>query len=99
MVELGTDYTLVRRAQSGDAEALELLLSRQRGRLRKAMLLRGLAEEETDVVIAAVETKIREHLREYRGRAAFTHWVDSIALVMTTHYIRLRDVPELALPA
>ena len=65
---------LVRRAQRGDAGALESLLARVRARLFRWALVQTGDPDDADDVVQTVSLGILRGLRGFDGRSSFTTW-------------------------
>jgi len=66
---------LVRRAQSGDAEAFDRLAARCRDRIYRWALVRTGDADEADDITQTVLVRLSTHLHQYDGRSRFTTWL------------------------
>jgi RNA polymerase sigma-70 factor (ECF subfamily) len=86
-----TDLSLVRRAQSGERGAFDLLMLRYRAKVVKLSMryMRNTADAED----AAQETFIKAYrgLKQFRGECAFYTWLYRIAINSAKNALRVRD--------
>ena len=78
-METPTDMEIVRRVQTGDAEAFSELVNRYSGRIYAPALAIVRAEQRAEDVTQETFIRAYEHLGGFRGASAFGTWLYRIA--------------------
>jgi RNA polymerase sigma-70 factor (ECF subfamily) len=91
-----TDENLLGRAQAGDLDAFEALVDRHRDRAFGVALRITRSEADAAEITQDTFLSAYEHLKNFRGEAAFGSWVHRIAANHALMRIRHRRVAEAA---
>jgi RNA polymerase sigma-70 factor (ECF subfamily) len=91
-----TDESLLSRAQGGDLDAFEALVDRHRERAFGVALRITRSEADAAEITQDTFLSAYEHLKSFRGEAAFGSWVHRIAANHALMRIRHRRVAEAA---
>jgi len=83
-----SDETLVQRSQTGDAEALEQLITKYKDRLYNVVLRMCRNADDAAELTQESFVRIIENLDRFAGRSSFYTWAFRIAVNMTLNFCR-----------
>src|SRR5437870_8689309 len=84
------DQELVRRTQSGDANAFDQLVVKYTPRLYGLVYNMTSNHEDTNDLLQDVFSKAYKAIRGFRGKSSFYTWIHSIAVNMTLNFLKKR---------
>lgn len=91
------EVTLIRHAQSGDAEAFEHLYHRHKGRVYSLCLrMLGNTAEAEDLTQEAFLQLYRK-IHTFRGESAFSTWLHRLAVNVVLMHLRRKVLPQVSL--
>src|SRR5437773_2627642 len=84
------DQELVRRTQSGDANAFDQLVVKYTPRLYGLVYNMTSNHEDTNDLLQDIFSKAYKAIRGFRGKSSFYTWIHSIAVNMTLNFLKKR---------
>jgi RNA polymerase sigma-70 factor (ECF subfamily) len=84
------DEALVRRAQTGDTSAFDILVERYKERLYATVYHMTANHEDANDLVQETFIKAYKSLRSFRGQSSFYTWVYRIAVNRTINFIKRR---------
>jgi len=96
--ERALERALVERAQAGDFDAFEALVTRHEGRVYTTAMRILRQREDAEDVVQTVFLKALEKIRDFRGEATFGTWINRVATNTALNVLRKKRGLPIAAP-